>query len=336
MGVSWVSEEGGGVRLHRMTREQEEVCRETASAEVLARATAGICLSFRTDSPWLLMAVTESEGSSRHFFSHDIFCDGRLAGQISNLEKGPDYPLGDYEGRFELGEGMKRLRIVFPWSTCSVIRKIELQDGAAFLPERPESKTLFFGDSITQGYDARFPSASYMNRIAERLQTDGYNKAIGGDRFHPRLAECRESFRPDLIFTAYGTNDWSGLQRREIEENSRAFFHALAVNYPDTPVCALTPVWRKDYHEEKPAGPFGEIGNLIRDAAAPYPNITVIDGFDFVPHDEKYYADRVLHPNDEGMRFYADRLWDAMQNAKKKAGEGKSSAASPWNCCGFS
>ncbi len=318
LGVSWVSEEENGVRLHRMTREQEDVCRETAWAEVRARATAGVCLSFRTDSPWLFMAVTESEGSSRHFFSHDIFCNGRLAGQISNLEKGPDYPLGGYEGRFELGEGMKRLRIVFPWSTCSVIRKIELQDGAAFLPERPESKTLFFGDSITQGYDARFPSASYMNRIAERLQTDGYNKAIGGDRFHPRLAECRESFRPDLIFTAYGTNDWSGLQRREIEENSRAFFHALVMNYPDTPVCALTPIWRKNFQEEKPAGPFGEIGNLIRDAASPYPNITVIDGFDFVPHDENYYADRVLHPNDEGMRFYAARLWNAMQNTKKK------------------
>ena len=38
-------------------------------------------------------------------------------------------------------------------------------------------------------------------------------------------------------------------------------------------------------------------------------NISVISGFDFVPMDEKYYADLKLHPNDEGFEYYAENLY---------------------------
>ena len=33
----------------------------------------------------------------------------------------------------------------------------------------------------------------------------------------------------------------------------------------------------------------------------------IIDGFDLVPHDKKYFADEV-HPNDDGFAFYGDNL----------------------------
>ena len=35
----------------------------------------------------------------------------------------------------------------------------------------------------------------------------------------------------------------------------------------------------------------------------------MISGFDFVPKDEKYYADLRLHPNDEGFEYYAENLY---------------------------
>ena len=38
---------------------------------------------------------------------------------------------------------------------------------------------------------------------------------------------------------------------------------------------------------------------------------------EFVPHDEKYFADAWVHPSDEGYRLYAD----ALINAVKATGE---------------
>lgn len=313
LGAAWVSEESEGVRLHRFTQEQEKVYIGT-NFEKKVWATAGIVLSFKTDSPRMNMAVTVSGASTRKFFAHDVFCDGKLAGQLGNLGLGPEYPLGDYEKTFELGEGMKQIRIVFPWSVASVIRRLELEDGAAFIPVRPESRTVFFGDSITHGYDARFPSNAYMAAIAERLGTEGFNKAIGGECFCPALARCRETFTPDLIITAYGSNDWSGLEKEVFERNCRDFFKALHEQYPQTPVYALTPIWRKDLHAQKPAGAFENAGKIIREMTAPYETITVLDGFDFVPHEETYFSDLRLHPNDEGFRFYTENLWKAIKN----------------------
>lgn len=46
-----------------------------------------------------------------------------------------------------------------------------------------------YGDSITQGYDALFPSYSYINRFSMYLDAFIYNKAIGGDIFRPALIE---------------------------------------------------------------------------------------------------------------------------------------------------
>ncbi len=313
LGAAWVSEEAGDVRLHRFTEEQEKVY-IGGKFESKAWATAGICLSFQTDSPWLSVRVTVSQGSSRNFFNHEIFVDGKRTGCFGNLDGGPEYKLeGTFGGRFGLGEGSKQVRIVFPWSVASVIQCLELEDGASFLPVRPGTRTVFFGDSITHGYDARFPSGTYMMQISALLETEGFNKAIGGERFCPALAQCRDDFTPDRIFTAYGTNDWSGLERAVLEQNCREFFRALHENYPQTPVYALTPIWRKDLRAQKPAGAFEDVAKIIREMTAPYEHMTVIDGFDFVPHEESYYSDRRLHPNDEGFRFYTENLWKAIR-----------------------
>ncbi len=52
--------------------------------------------------------------------------------------------------------------------------------------------------------------------------------------------------------------------------------------------------------EQTEFGAFFDVEKMIRAAVADLKNITVIPGFDFVPHDTDYYADIRLHPNDEG------------------------------------
>ncbi len=318
MGTETVTEEGDCLCLHRFTAEQENIYKKRWN-HMGIRPTAGICLSFETDSPSLSIGVTVSRCLSRFFPVHEIFCGGRPAGCFGNPEPGVESRPGDYGGVFELGPGMKRVRIVFPWSVSSMIRYLDLEDGSVFRPVRPKSRTIFFGDSITMGFDAGIPSAAYMVRIAELLGTEGFNKAVGGEIFFPELAHCRESFEPDLIITAYGTNDWNSQERPAIRQNCRDFFAALHENYPRTPVYALTPIWRSDLREKRAAGAFEDVGKIIREETAPYENVTVFDGFDFVPHEERFFSDRRVHPNDDGFRFYTENLWERIKGAAHRA-----------------
>ena len=46
---------------------------------------------------------------------------------------------------------------------------------------------LCYGDSISQGYDAVFPSLSYTNQLARHFDAYSVNQCIGGERFVPEL-----------------------------------------------------------------------------------------------------------------------------------------------------
>ena len=71
-----------------------------------------------------------------------------------------------------------------------------------------KKRILCFGDSISQGYDALYPSNQYTPQLAKLLDAEEYNKAIGGEIFRPELALARDDFEPEYITVAYGTNDW--------------------------------------------------------------------------------------------------------------------------------
>ena len=64
---------------------------------------------------------------------------------------------------------------------------------------------------------------------------------------------------------------------------------------------------------EKEFGPFPELEEEIRAAVKVYDNMEVISGFGLVPHDEAYYADLRLHPNDEGFSHYFANLKETIK-----------------------
>jgi hypothetical protein len=47
----------------------------------------------------------------------------------------------------------------------------------------------------------------------------------------------------------------------------------------------------------------------IREATEDLENVTVIEGFDFVPHDTSLFSDKYLHPNSNGFEYYFDNLY---------------------------
>ncbi len=317
LGAARVEQQADGVHFYRFTRQQEELYKaRNQDFYIKTFSTSGVRLRFRTDSRTLLLFVTVSPGCSRSYFSFDVFVDGKMVDSLDNFTgmnlpydyTKMEFSLGAFSKTFQLGEGEKEVCVYFPWSVQVALKALELDDGVFVDPVKPTKKILCFGDSITHGYDALRPGNKYISKLADFLDAEEYNKAIGGEIFWPGLAENREDFEPDYITVAYGTNDWNKCTREELTNNCRMFYRNLRENYPETPIYALTPIWRKDLEETRPFGAFRDVDALIRTQVADLEHVYVIDGFSFVPQDEKYYADLCLHPNDEGFAAYFEGL----------------------------
>jgi len=321
-GAARVCEEDGGVCFHRFTQEQEDLYERTdADFFKKCKAPAGVRLVFRTDSRKLAMKVQISKATARAYFSFDVFADGKPVGYLDNFtgaELPKDYttaelPWGTYSKEFDLDEGEKTVTVYMPWGLRVVLEEFRLDDGATVIPVRREKKLLAFGDSITQGYDALRSSMRYAGMLADSLEAEEFNKAIGGEVFFPELAALKDDFEPDYISVAYGTNDWGKVSAEHFERCCGEFYRNLSVNYPNAKIFAITPIWRKDIPDWPERGPFERIAARIREVVADLPNVTLIEGWAFVPADESYYADLRLHPNDKGFAEYHKNLWKAIQ-----------------------
>lgn len=312
-GAVRVAEGPEGILFYRFTKEQEKLYQETNEDFYQKTfSTAGVRLEFVTNSEMLFMRFMTKASSSRQFFSFDVFVNGKSIGYLDNFsdiqlpEIYPEaiLPLGEYSQSFMLGKGEKTVSIYFPWSVQAILKELSLDDNAFVRPVMTEKKLLVFGDSITHGYDAKRSSMRYPARLANTLNAEEFNKAIGGERFFPELAETREDFEPDYVTVAYGTNDWSGISAEEFQRKSRRFYEALSNNYPNAKIFAITPIWRKDHALKKEFGLFGDVVTYLVDAVKDLKNVTVICGYSFVPENENYFSDKRLHPTDEGFDFY--------------------------------
>ena len=317
-GAVLVSKEDGMISLKRFTQEQEELYKVTNQDFYNKTfSTAGIKFLFKTNSESLFLKLKTMISSSRKYFSVDIFVDGKPIGYIdnfSNIELPQNYtqmefPLGDFSKKFQLGEGEKTVCVHLPWSVKTLIEEISIDDHAFCEGIKPKNKMIAFGDSITHGYDALRPSNRYVAKLANMLNAEEFNKAISGECFFPELAKLRDSFMPDYITVAYGTNDWNVVDQETFKNKCKNFYTNISQIYPQAKIFAITPIWRKDMKEYRIFGSFGEVEKHIKNAVKGIKNITVISGIDFVPKEEKLFADLRLHPNDDGFEYYVENLY---------------------------
>lgn len=268
-------------------------------------ATAGVRLAFRTNAESLSFDYRFDYGSSRPFGFFDVCADGAIVAHF-----GLDEDDGErHHAEAALGPGVKDVEVYFPWSRQAFISNFALCGATFATPLRRPLKMLSFGDSITQGYDARHPSLAYAEAIARHLGADALNKAIGGDRFFPALLDEPDAFQPDVVLVAYGTNDWRHGDPDDVRARAGRFYERLSALYPKARILAVTPLWRAEPPTEST---FGEdvrcIGRLIGEVCAEIPNATVISGYNLVPHLPDFFSDRRLHPNDIGFALYAQNL----------------------------
>ncbi len=326
-GAVAIEQEENGIRFYRFNQEQRTLFQPRVRLlEEKMLSSAGIQLSFRTDSNTLFLRTTVSQGSASDHFSFDLFVNGVHIDSLDNFSHlvtsentdKDSYKLGTYEKIFTLGAGTKDVCLYFPWSVATVVKELSLEDGASLTPMLPAKKLLVYGDSVTHGNTVRYTSNHYIPRLARAMNVQVRNKAIAGTTTFPEMVLAESLYDPDYVLVAYGSNDWDRHEEVFFAENYRQMMQTIAENYPQAQVFAISPIWRGDQNtRQRRMGPLSTIEKNILAISKDFPNVTVIPGIDLVPHDLQYYADAGLHPNDAGYERYFQNLLPKIQAALK-------------------
>lgn len=322
-GAVQIERENDIIRFYRFTTEQAELYKnKNYDLYKKVPATAGVKMCFTTDGESLEIEYGASIASSRTFFSLDVCVNGEYIGSSDNFSNRAlmqEYPkqqfsLGEFKKSFDLKQGAKEVSLYFPWSVVFYVKGIRLRGATYVKPVKRIKKLMAYGDSITQGYDALRPYKRYVARIADALNAEEINKAIGGEVFPPELADLKDDFIPDYISVAYGTNDWSKTRFDDFRYRAEKFFYNINKNYPTSKIFAISPIWRINYAAKKQGWDFYDVEKTLCGIAERYNNIEVINAFDFVPHEKVFFSDDdVLHPNDAGFERYAESLIKAIR-----------------------
>ncbi len=309
-GAARVIEKDGWLWFSRFTEGQERAHADDEVVSFRSQSTAGVRFAFETEATKLSFRYRNLPGSGRLNFGIDLWINGALVRQTSMATD--VFTEGKME--FALGNGKKRVEVYFPWSRRLDVCDVELNCEEAPTPLNRRHTLIAYGDSITHGYDASQPSASYTERLARMLDADLINKGIAGDKFNVRMLNEPEEDAPDYITVAYGTNDWCHHTAEVVEEACRAFYRGLSEKYPTSRIYAITPIWRSN--SERDTTPYGAPLSCLRQRIHTYceglENVCVVDAESFVPHLSAYFEDRTLHPNDAGFAHYAEGLYAAI------------------------
>ncbi|MBE6601398.1 MAG: hypothetical protein E7637_02690 [Ruminococcaceae bacterium] len=309
-GAESVELDGKWIQFHRFTEAQRKIYEEIYPGRAIKTpATAGVRLAFVTDSNTLAFSFRffkcQESPIPRIYPRIDVYQDGAMIKHVG-LD---DYIDREARAEVALGEGSHKVELYLPWVMATELSDVTLDDGASFEPFNRSRTMLQYGDSITQGYDCKYPSLTYASTLARLLDADAMNKGIGGEIFFPELLDEPVATAPDYITVAYGTNDWRHLPYETIAKNCRAFYKKLSELYPKSTIFAISPIWRGDAAEgDACKAPVSVICDLISQQTADLENVTVICGDNLAPHMKAFTSDS-LHPIDAGAQIYAQNLY---------------------------
>ena len=161
---------------------------------------------------------------------------------------------------------------------------------------------MFLGDSITHGAFAINPSNSYVMRVARNMDIGILNQGNSG--FVYDVGSIEKVCEPKVVVTAYGINDFHRKNIELIEKDTTKFLQKLKETYKNSKIVSILPLWTV-WNSNDESYKWRE-RNCIKSVYEKYSDY-IIDGYNLVPHDAKYFADE-LHPNDDGFEFYGENL----------------------------
>ena len=311
-GVISLTEEDGGVCPERVTARQLKVCAESGTFIIRAGASAGCCLAMRTDAEAFSFDYRLSPGSTRDFYSFDLWVNGSLLRSVPGLmSKKTQGTIS-----FSLPEGERSLCLYLPNLQRTQLFNVEL-NGASFAQPLPADRRLLcLGDSITQGFLARIHSGCYAGALARLLGAELLNQGIGAECYHAETLDEELPFRPDLVTIAYGTNDWSTRTPDVFLREAERYLKKAARIFSGARIAVLTPLPRLD-EDKHPDWPLPEARKALEEIIRGIPDLLPIRGENLMPRDASLLEDHV-HPNDRGFEVMTKNLFAALPGEWKR------------------
>ena len=282
-----------GIHFRRFTDKQLETfsaLSETFRAR--SHCTAGCQLSFYTNSDHLLLDIVAG-------LKYEILVDG-LPAYFFAPDKPQRFPVS-------LPSGEKHILISLPNYSQGILKKVVLDEGSYIRPHTYQRRFLFLGDSITQGNQSSRDSFCYAYRVSRFFDAQIMNLGVGSSHM---CAETLEDvgFDPDVVFIAYGTNDYfTSASSDALETSCKAYFDRVQQLYGTKKIFYISPLWRADGDLVRRAGNLNDCRSIMIRQSQEHGFIH-IDGYTLVPHSPFYFNDGMLHPNDLGFSLYSENL----------------------------
>ncbi len=259
---------------------------------------ANIKIDFYTNSTYVNIEISKIEGTNGStLLDMEVFVDGKKVLNINEC------------GKYGITLGKKsRVQLFFPYAAHYFVKNIEVEDGALIEPPKHKLKWLAHGDSITHGSGASMPSLSYISRIARKADVEVINQGNAGYIVDENIVTKINGFNPDIVTSAYGTND---VGRKTIEEYRKDLYDyccKLKAIFSMSKIYVLSPVWSAPlYEDERYMHKTPDVYRIF-DEMNRIDDITVINGLRLIPNNRKYFMADGTHPLDSGHSYYATRL----------------------------
>lgn len=259
---------------------------------------ANIKIDFITDSAYFRITISKIEslnGSAN--LDVEVFVNGE---KTLNINECGEYSL--------MLKKRNRVQIFLPSFAHVHFKSIEVEDNSEIVPAKHKLRWLAHGDSITHGCGSIMTSLSYVSRIARKADVEVINQANSGYINDERIITKIDGWEPDIVTSAYGTND---VVRKTIDEYRKdlyALCEKLKIEFPKSKIYVLSPVWSAPLYEDTRYSYKTPDIYKIFDGINDMDGISLINGLKLIPNDRKYFLADGTHPNDMGYSYYASRL----------------------------
>ena len=306
--ISYDYDKNGSLHFRRFTKTQiESYGEQSADWLIRANASASVSFDFISDSEYIALKFDLYPASSQNFASFDLYVDN-IFWQHKRFE---NYNFNLLS--FDLPKGEHRITLYFPWAANCVIKEVHLTDGASVKKIIKKAKTLFLGDSISQGYITEFPSLTYVNQVARDCDIEVVNQGVGGYYFDVNsIDESLGSCQPNSIVIAYGTNDYSRYDNeKDFETAVSKYIHKLNNLFPNVKKLAVLPIFRNDSNnnvrEKYRNYTLDDARKILTSIYEKYDSVVVLKETG-IPRIPNVYASDYLHPNELGFTFMAKEI----------------------------
>jgi lysophospholipase L1-like esterase len=181
--------------------------------------------------------------------------------------------------------------------------------GGEAQPLRLPRRWVAYGDSITQGWTATDPGATWTAIAARRTGLDLLNLGFAGAaRGELPLAAHLAATPADVISLAWGTNCWAQIEMDAayIKELMRLFLRMVRSGHPSTPLVVLSPVIRPAAEGKQNASgaTLSDLREALEDAVHAFQDVHSDEKLHLLRGEELITADQLdpdgIHPDDAG------------------------------------